>query len=78
LPHLQGKLSHVLSVLSIYGMNLTKIQSLPIVGREWEYLFYTDLVFDNYSIYLKAIEAIKPITENLRVLGEYRQGQRPD
>ncbi len=78
LPHLQGKLSHVLSVLSIYGMNLTKIQSLPIVGREWEYLFYTDLVFDDYNIYRKAIDAIRPITENLKILGEYRQGQRPD
>lgn len=77
LAHKQGKLSHVLSVLSIYGMNLTKIQSLPIVGKEWEYLFYADLTFDDYDRYKQAIDAIIPITENLRILGEYRQGQRP-
>ncbi len=78
LEHQQGKLSHVLSVLSIYGMNLTKIQSLPIVGMEWQYLFYVDLMFDEYSRYLQAIEAIKPITANLKILGEYRNGKQPD
>ena len=39
LPHTAGSLSKVLSVLSFYDMNLTKIQSLPIIGREWEYMF---------------------------------------
>ncbi|MDR2475619.1 MAG: prephenate dehydratase, partial [Bacteroidales bacterium] len=45
LTHNEGSLSQVLSVLSFYNMNLTKIQSLPIIGREWEYLFYVDLIF---------------------------------
>ena len=45
LPHTAGSLSKVLSVLSFYDMNLTKIQSLPIIGREWEYLFYINLTF---------------------------------
>jgi len=78
LPHMKGKLSHVLSVLSIYDMNLTKIQSLPIVGREWEYLFYADLVFEDYTRYRQALDAITPITENLKIIGEYRQGKRTD
>ncbi len=78
LPHMKGKLSHVLSVLSIYDMNLTKIQSLPIVGREWEYLFYADLVFEDYTRYRQALDAITPITENLKIIGEYRQGKRAD
>lgn len=77
LEHKQGKLSHVLSVLSIYGMNLTKIQSLPIVGMEWQYLFYADLMFEDYSRYRQAIEAIRPITENLKILGEYKNGTQP-
>ena len=40
LPHNEGSLSKVLSIFSFYNINLTKIQSLPIIGREWEYLFY--------------------------------------
>ena len=45
LPHSEGSLSKVLSVLSFYEINLTRIQSLPIIGREWEYQFYIDLHF---------------------------------
>jgi len=77
LPHQQGKLSHVLSVLSIYNMNLTKIQSLPIVGVEWEYLFYIDLIFSDHKRFKQALEAIKPLTENLQILGEYQNGEQP-
>lgn len=77
LPHQQGKLSHVLSVLSIYNMNLTKIQSLPIVGVEWEYLFYVDLIFSDHKRYNQALDAIRPLIENLQILGEYQNGEQP-
>ena len=77
LHHEEGRLSQVLSVLSFYRMNLTKIQSLPIVGVEWEYFFYIDLVFSDYVRYLQAIEAVRPLTEHLQILGEYQHGQRP-
>jgi len=77
LHHEEGRLSQVLSVLSFYKMNLTKIQSLPIVGVEWEYFFYIDLVFTDYIRYQQAIEAVKPLTEHLQILGEYQNGQRP-
>ncbi|MBR5634311.1 MAG: hypothetical protein IKW78_03915, partial [Prevotella sp.] len=46
LPHTQGALSKVLTILSFYDMNLSKIQSVPIIGREWEYRFYVNLTFD--------------------------------
>ena len=59
-------------------MNLTKIQSLPIVGVEWEYFFYIDLVFNDYYRYQQALEAVKPLTEHLQILGEYQNGQRPN
>ena len=77
LPHQQGKLSHVLSVLSIYNMNLTKIQSMPIVGIEWEYMFYVDLIFSDHKRYKQALEAIKPLTDKLQILGEYQNGEQP-
>lgn len=75
LPHSEGSLSQVLSILSFYNINLTKIQSLPIIGREWEYLFYVDVVFDDYLRYHQAITAITPLTRELKSLGEYAEGK---
>lgn len=76
LPHTAGSLSKVLSVLSFYDMNLTKIQSLPIIGREWEYLFYIDLTFTDFLRYKQALEAIRPLTKDLKILGEYTNGKQ--
>lgn len=77
LPHTQGSLSKVLTVLSFYDVNLTKIQSLPIIGREWEYRFYIDVTFDDYTRYRQAVEAVRPLTSDFTILGEYRQCPNP-
>lgn len=78
LPHEEGSLSQVLSILSFYKMNLTKIQSLPIIGHEWEYTFYVDVTFDNLTRYRQSIDAIMPLTRELKVLGEYQDdGKQP-
>lgn len=71
LPHEEGSLSQVLSILSFYKINLTKIQSLPIVGREWEYLFYVDVTYDDYVRYRQSIDAVRPLLRELKILGEY-------
>lgn len=71
LPHSQGALSKVLTILAFYDLNLTKIQSFPIVGREWEYKFYVDLTFDDTSRYRQGLEAVKPLTSGFKILGEY-------
>ncbi|MFB6320200.1 prephenate dehydratase [Saccharicrinis sp. FJH54] len=76
LPHEEGSLSKVLTILSFYGINLTKIQSLPVLGREWEYMFYVDLTFNDYIRYQQSLEAIKPLTKNMKILGEYKQGKQ--
>lgn len=73
LPHTQGALSKVLTILSFYDMNLSKIQSTPIIGREWQYRFYVDLTFDSFSRYLQAIDAVRPLITDFKTLGEYRQ-----
>lgn len=75
LPHTEGSLSQVLSILSFYNINLTKIQSLPIIGREWEYQFYIDVTFSDYLRYKQAITAITPLTKELKILGEYAEGK---
>lgn len=71
LPHEEGSLSQVLSILSYYKINLTKIQSLPIIGREWEYLFYVDVTFSDYVRYRQSIDAVRPLLKELKILGEY-------
>lgn len=69
--HECGQLSQVLSIFSFYHVNMTKIQSLPIIGREWEYLFYVDLQYGDNVRYKQSIEAIRPLTQQLKILGEY-------
>lgn len=73
LPHTQGALSKILTIFSFYDINLTKIQSTPIVGREWEYRFYVDLTFDSILRYRQALEAVRPLSRDLTVLGEYAE-----
>lgn len=76
LAHEQGSLSAILSVLSFYKLNLTKIQSLPIIGKEWQYMFYIDLSFEDAERYQQAINAITPLTQELKLLGVYENGKQ--
>ena len=71
LSHTPGSLAHVLTILSFYGMNLTRIQSLPIPGQEWQYFFYVDIKFQDYLRYEQALAAVRPLMEDLNILGEY-------
>ena len=72
LPHKPGSLAHILTILSFYDMNLTRIQSLPIPGREWQYFFYADIKFGSYERYQQALAAVRPLIEDLDILGEYK------
>ncbi len=75
LSHNIGSLSKILSILSYYDINLSKIQSMPIIGEDWEYQFYIDVEIADYDLYLQSIEAIKPFTSDLGILGEYKRGK---
>jgi prephenate dehydratase len=72
LPHTHGSLSKILTIFSFYDINLTKIQSMPIIGREWEYRFYIDVTFDNYMRYKQSIDAVRPLLNEFKILGEYK------
>ena len=72
LPHEEGSLSAILSIFTFYRINLTKIQSLPIIGREWEYMFYVDVTFNDYTRFRQSIDAVRPLTKELSILGEYK------
>jgi prephenate dehydratase len=66
----------ILSILSYYEMNLTKVQSLPIIGKDWEYQFYVDMEFKNHKLYRQSLDAIKPFTGDFGILGEYTKGKK--
>ena len=76
LLHKVGSLSQILLVLGSHGMNLTKIQSLPIVGTEWEYFFHIDLEYNDHEQYLRSLAAISPLVGDLHILGEYPRGDK--
>ena len=71
LPHTPGSLAQILTILSFYGMNLTRIQSLPIPGKQWQYFFYADIKFGDYERYLQALSAVRPLINDLTIMGEY-------
>lgn len=73
--HEVGSLHRILSVLAAYELNLTKIQSSPILGRQWEYFFFVDFVAEGHVGWRQAVEAIRPLTTELKVLGAYPQGR---
>lgn len=75
LPNSEGSLSQVLSIFSFYKINLTKIQSLPIIGREWEYQFYVDITFNDYLRYKQSLDAVAPLIKEFKILGEYEEGK---
>src|SRR6059036_649713 len=65
-----GTLHRALGVFAARGLNLTKIESRPLPGRPWEYLFYLDVVDTGQGI-AAALEELRPFTSGIRVLGTY-------
>ena len=74
-PHQVGSLHKVLAMLAEQGANLTKIQSAPILGQPWHYFFFVDFVCLSTKSPLTVIDSIRPLTENLQVLGIYKKGE---
>ena len=76
LDHKRGSLAAILNVLSDCKMNLTKIQSLPVIESPWKYSFFVDVTFDVYKNYKKAISIIEIMAEEFKVLGAYKNGRK--
>ena len=67
-----GALFKAMSVFALRDIDLTKIESRPLVGKVWEYLFYVDLVGSTAEPNVRrALENLGEYTSLLRVLGSY-------
>ena len=71
-----GSLATVLTILAKHNLNLSKIQSMPVIDTPWKYAFFADFIFDSYADYYNAICEVKNKVETLTVLGEYNKSKR--
>ncbi len=76
LNHKRGSLAAILNAMSDCKMNLTKIQSLPVIETPWKYSFFVDVTFQEYAAYKKAIAIIEIMAEEFKVLGIYKNGRK--
>lgn len=73
--HSRGSLAKVLTTIAEHGINLSKLQSFPIPGTNFKYSFYADMEFETIDSFNKAIEAVKPLTEEVKIYGVYKNGK---
>lgn len=72
--HSRGSLAKVLTVIAQGGINLSKLQSFPIPGSDWQYSFHADMEFDGVEQFNEVIKAMEKLTEGLKVYGVYKKG----
>jgi prephenate dehydratase len=73
--HSKGSLAKVLNTIADAGINLSKLQSMPIPGSDFKYSFHADMEFDSREQLNNALRDIKKQTEALNVLGVYKSGK---
>ncbi|RYY61068.1 MAG: chorismate mutase [Chitinophagaceae bacterium] len=72
--HSRGSLAKVLTKIADGGINLSKLQSFPIPGSEFNYSFHADMEFESVEQFDKVMNNIRPLTEQLKVYGTYKRG----
>lgn len=73
--HFYGSLARVLNVFAENEINLTKIQSVPVIGKPNEYTFHVDVEWEELENYERAIHQVLKSVSSLAILGEYERGE---
>ena len=73
--HSRGSLARVLTQIAEGGINLSKLQSMPIPGSDWEYSFHADMEVEGLDQFQRVVDGIRPITAELKILGTYKKGR---
>ena len=71
LSHQTGSLLNTLQIFRDNNLNMSKIQSLPIIEKPWEYAFFVDLIFKKATDFENALSTLKKEAHNLKILGRY-------
>jgi prephenate dehydratase len=74
--HSKGSLAKVLTTIANVGINLSKLQSMPIPGSDFKYSFHADVEFDKVQLFNKMLSKLKSETDGLVVLGMYKNGKK--
>jgi prephenate dehydratase len=75
LPDDPGSLYKMLGIIYKYEVNITKIQSIPVLGRQDTYTFYLELDWDNEEARDRVLEEIQDYCFDLKILGQYKKGE---
>nr|WP_068891049.1 prephenate dehydratase [Pedobacter panaciterrae] len=71
-----GALAKVLNIFADLHVNLTKIQSMPVLGKRNDYYFYVDMEWKNMEDYDKAVRQALKYTVNFNIMGEYQKNDK--
>ena len=73
LPHQSGSLHEILTIFAVQGLNLQKLESRPILGRGWEYLFFLDFTGDLTAPGMDGVlHELSQLSADFRILGNFR------
>ena len=72
--HSKGSLARVLTTIAEGGINLSKLQSMPIPGSDFKYSFHADMEFDSLQQFEDVIKGIRSLTRELNIYGVYKKG----
>lgn len=67
----KGGLAKLLTMLSDKNLNLSKIQSIPVIEKPWDYAFFIDAEFENYGQFQEAMDLVTKDFGDLKIFGEY-------
>lgn len=74
--HTSGSLADALSIFKRNHINLTKIQSIPVIGVPYEYTIHVDMLWEDVSDFEQALREFKPEALELKVYGVYKEGEK--
>lgn len=78
-PDKPGSLASVLELLAREGINMKKLESRPLRGEKWQYVFFVDVECDlGTERYARLVDELRTLCHTLRILGSYPVGPHFD